>query len=84
LKQHSVAKLEVLREYLVAYFQTLVTNPGQEEVRLILVDWFEGGGVHLHEDTRKRILGSPFVFLEASKQAQDIINATRQKPVRLV
>lgn len=84
LQQHSVAKLEVLREYLVAYFQTLVTRPGQEEVRLTLVDGFAGGGVYLHEDTRKRILGSPFVFLEASKQAQDIINATRQKPVRFL
>src|SRR5690348_13085999 len=84
LKQHSVAKLEVLREYLIAYFQTLVTYPGQEEVRLTLVDGFAGGGVYLHEDTRKRILGSPFVFLEASKQAQDIINATRQKPVRFL
>jgi three-Cys-motif partner protein len=82
LQQHSVAKLDVLREYLIAYFQTLVTAPGQEEVRLTLVDGFAGGGVFRHADTQQRILGSPLVFLKASEQAQNIINAQRNKPVR--
>jgi len=82
LQQHSVAKLDVLREYLIAYFQTLVTAPGQEEVRLTLVDGFAGGGVFRHADTEQRILGSPLVFLKASEQAQNIINAQRSKPVR--
>lgn len=81
LQQHSVAKLDVLREYLIAYFQTLVTAPGQEEVRLTLVDGFAGGGVFRHADTKERVLGSPLVFLKASEQAQAIINAQRQKPV---
>ncbi|UGB44647.1 three-Cys-motif partner protein TcmP [Frateuria edaphi] len=82
LQQHSVAKLDVLREYLIAYFQTLVTAPGQEEVRLTLVDGFAGGGVFRHADTKERILGSPLVFLKASEQAQAIINAQRSKPVQ--
>lgn len=81
LQQHSVAKLDVLREYLIAYFQTLVTAPGQEEVRLTLVDGFAGGGVFRHANTKERILGSPLVFLKASEQAQGIINAQRSKPV---
>lgn len=81
LQQHSVAKLEVLREYLLAYFKTLATAPGQEEIRVTLVDGFAGGGVYRHADTQERILGSPLVFLKAAEQAQAIINAERRKPL---
>jgi hypothetical protein len=81
LQQHSVAKLEVLREYLIAYFKTLATAPGQEEIRLTLVDGFAGGGVFRHAVTQERILGSPLVFLKASEEAQAIINADRRKPL---
>jgi three-Cys-motif partner protein len=82
LQQHSVAKLEVLREYLIAYFQTLITAPGQDEIRLTLVDGFAGGGIFRHAVTNERILGSPLVFLKAAEDAQKIINAQRRKPVR--
>lgn len=81
LQQHSVAKLEVLREYLLAYFKTLATAPGQEEIRVTLVDGFAGGGVYRHVDTQERILGSPLVFLKAAEEAQAIINAERRKPL---
>lgn len=81
LQQHSVAKLEVLREYLLAYFKTLATAPGQEEIRVTLVDGFAGGGVYRHADTQARILGSPLVFLKAAEQAHAIINAERRKPL---
>lgn len=82
LQQHSVAKLDVLREYLLAYFQTLGASPRREEIKLTLVDGFAGGGVFRHADTRERILGSPLVFLKAAEEAQRIINATRSKPLR--
>ncbi len=82
LQQHSVAKLDVLREYLLAYFQTLAASPGQEEVKLTLVDGFAGGGVFQHAETHARILGSPLVFLKAAEDAQQMMNATRSKPLR--
>jgi three-Cys-motif partner protein len=82
LQQHSVAKLEVLREYLLAYFKTLATAPGQEEIRLTLVDGFAGGGVFRHAVTQERILGSPLVFLKASETAQTLLNVGRHKPLR--
>lgn len=82
IQQHSVAKLEVLRAYLVAYFQTLAASHRQEEIRLTLVDGFAGGGVFRHADTNARILGSPFVFLKAAEEAQAIMNANRGKPLR--
>jgi three-Cys-motif partner protein len=81
LQQHSVAKLEVLRAYLIAYFQTLAMNPRQEQIRLTLIDGFAGGGVFQHADTHERILGSPLVFLKAAEEAQAIINVGRRKPL---
>lgn len=79
IQQHSVAKHEVLREYLVAYFKTLVVAPGQESVRLTLVDGFAGGGLYTHADTLQPVLGSPFVMLEAAREAEATIGLGRQK-----
>lgn len=81
LQQHSVAKLEVLREYLIAYFKTLAANPRRDRISLTLVDGFAGGGVYRHVDTDERILGSPLVLLQATEQAKAIINAERRKPL---
>jgi three-Cys-motif partner protein len=82
IKEHSVAKLEVLRAYLLEYFQTLVA-PQHDELRLTLVDGFAGGGLYEHETTRQEILGSPFVFLKAAEEAEALINQGRQKPFRI-
>lgn len=83
IKQHSIAKLEVLREYLVAYFQTLAIAPGQEHLRLSLIDGFSGGGLYQHERTGVEVLGSPMVFLEAVREAEALLNVERQKPVKI-
>lgn len=83
IKQHSVAKLEVLREYLIAYFRTLAIAPGQEHLRLSLIDGFSGGGLYQHEDSRAEVLGSPMVILEAVKEAEALLNLDRQKPVKI-
>jgi len=82
IKQHSIAKHDVLRAYLLQYFQTLIT-PQQDELRLTLVDGFAGGGIYAHELTRQVVLGSPFVFLEAAREAEALINGDRQKPLRI-
>lgn len=82
IKQHSVAKLEVLRAYLLEYFQTLVA-PQHDELRLTLVDGFAGGGIYEHEVTKKEVLGSPFVFLDTAREAEALINQSRQKPFRI-
>lgn len=82
IKQHSVAKHEVLREYLVAYLQTLVTSPAQEAISVTMVDGFAGGGLYKHEDSGQLVLGSPFVFLEAAKEAEALLTLERKKPLR--
>lgn len=84
IQQHSIAKHEVLRAYLVKYLQTLVSSPRQEVFRLTLVDGFAGGGVYRHATTGEEVLGSPFVMLEAVKEAEYLINQSRRKKVHLL
>lgn len=81
IKQHSIAKHEVLREYLVAYLQTLVAGPAQDAISVTMVDGFAGGGLYIHEDTGVEVLGSPFVFLQAAQEAQALLAVDRKKPL---
>lgn len=81
IDQHSVAKHRILESYLAEYFRTLVSSPHQDELRLTLVDGFAGGGVYHHRDTRELLLGSPFICLNATKEAELYINQDRKKPV---
>lgn len=83
IQQHSVAKHDVLRAYLINYIQTLISSPRQEVFRLTLVDGFAGGGVYQHATTKEEVLGSPFVMLEAVKEAEYLVNQHRTKKVHL-
>jgi len=83
IQQHSIAKHRILQSYLAAYFQTLVSSPNQDELRLTLVDGFAGGGLYIHSDTRELVKGSPFIFLNATREAEFLINKDRRKPVDL-
>ena len=83
IQQHSVAKHRILQSYLAAYFRTLVSSPNQEIMRLTLVDGFAGGGMYVHSDTRELVKGSPLIFLEATREAEYLINKDRHKPVDL-
>lgn len=85
IQQHSIAKHEVLKTYLIAYIQTLAASPHREELRLTLIDGFSGGGLYTHQDTKKIVLGSPFIMLESISEADFRINgrSNRIKPLRL-
>lgn len=83
IQQHSVAKHRILQSYLSAYFQTLVSSPSQDVLRLTLVDGFAGGGLYYHSDTNELIKGSPFICLNATREADFLINKDRYKPVQL-
>jgi three-Cys-motif partner protein len=82
IKQHSIAKHEILRAYLLAYIQTLLSGMQRRDVfKLTLVDGFAGGGVYSHAETSDIILGSPLVMLEAVNEAAAIVNCNRTNPV---
>lgn len=79
--QHSIAKHEILRAYLIKYLQTLTIVPSQEQFRLTIVDGFAGGGVYVHKTTGQEVQGSPLVILGAVKEAEQIINNGRPKQI---
>lgn len=83
IQQHSIAKHRILHSYLAAYFRTLVRFPGQDQLRLTLVDGFAGGGQYIHSDTRELVKGSPFIFLDAVREAEYLINKDRRNRVAL-
>lgn len=83
IQQHSVAKHKILQSYLAAYFKTLVSSPNQDELRLTIVDGFAGGGQYYHHDTNEVVMGSPFVCLNATKEADFELNRNRKKPLKL-
>lgn len=83
IEQHSIAKHNVLRAYLARYFETLAPSPHQDMMKLTLVDGFAGGGQYIHKDSRALVLGSPFVCLEAVRDAEASLNVDRRKPFKL-
>ena len=82
IQQHSVAKHRILQAYLAAYFRTLVSSPNRETLKLTLVDGFAGGGLYVHNDTRELVKGSPFIFLDATREAGLNKNESAEKPVK--
>lgn len=83
IQQHSIAKHRILQSYLAAYFQTLVSSPHQDCLRLTLVDGFAGGGLYYHTDTKELVRGSPFICLDSTREAGFRINEHRHKPLHL-
>ncbi|AKH37281.1 MULTISPECIES: three-Cys-motif partner protein TcmP [Nitrosomonas] len=83
IQQHSVVKHEILRSYLIAYIQTLASNPNREEFRLTLVDGFAGGGVYRHAKSGQELVGSPFIMLDAAREVEFLINKDRYKHIVL-
>lgn len=80
LAPHSKCKLELLRDYLVEYLCIVLANAqGKELQYLTLIDGFAGGGIYVDGSH-----GSPLVILEAVREAEALINVTREKPVRIV
>lgn len=81
IKQHSIAKHEILRAYLRKYLQTLTITPMQDTFRLTIVDGFAGGGIYRHETTGNTVFGSPLLLLETAKQTAIEINENRSKKI---
>ena len=79
LKEHSKAKLDVLRRYLRAYFDTLGRIPVRDQFKLDLVDGFAGGGTFRYGGGI--VSGTPLIMLEECDNARDRLNQNRSKPL---
>ena len=80
IEEHSKAKLDVLRNYLEAYFDRLGNIPARDEFKLDLVDGFAGGGTFMDGDNV--VSGTPLIMLEETESAQKRLNQKRTKPLR--
>ena len=80
LKEHSKAKLDVLRRYLRAYFDRLGGHPARDEFKLDLIDGFSGGGSFRYGGAV--VSGTPLIMLEECQDAEDRLNQGRSKPLR--
>ena len=82
LLRHSEVKHALLRDYLVAYFLTLVSSPNQDRIRLTVVDGFCGGGRYINQ-AGLVVPGSPIVILKAIEEAQALVlhSQQRRKPI---
>lgn len=80
LKRHSQIKHEIVRDYLAAYIDTLVRFPGQEQLKLTLIDGFAGGGDYRLSGTSDYAPGSPLILLKTAEEAAASINLGRTKP----
>ena len=76
---HSIAKHEVLRAYLLIYVRVLTRYPGMEGLRLTLVDGFAGGGRYTHPKNRTYHDGSPLIMLRAMEEAEFAAQERRNK-----
>lgn len=83
IQQHSVTKLQVLRQYIIQYCRVLGNLPQRDELKFTLVDGFAGGGLYLHVDSQQEIDGSPLVCLQAVREAEFQINQNRTKNLTL-
>ena len=81
LEAHSKAKLDVLRCYLKAYYDTLNVHPQRDEFKLDLVDGFAGGGTYRFNGDITS--GSPLIMLEEANNAKTRLNENRRKELKI-
>ncbi|TWU39829.1 hypothetical protein Q31b_31440 [Novipirellula aureliae] len=80
---HSRIKLEILRDYLMAYFPTISQEKRMDYVNIELIDAFAGGGVLIDAETKTPINGSPKVMIGAVRDSEAAIAAKKTKPFRI-
>lgn len=77
IEDHSLAKHEALKEYLIRFVKALSPNPMQETLKLDIVDGFSGGGIY-NTSSGDLHLGSPLIILESLNEAEAICTAHRK------
>jgi three-Cys-motif partner protein len=77
IKPHTERKLDVIDQYLTAYFDTVATNWRMDRLNITIVDGFCGGGAYSNGSDTK--WGSPLVLLEGVRRAEERLNRGRDK-----
>ena len=77
IEDHSLAKHDALREYLIRFVNALSPNPLQERLNLDVVDGFAGGGIYKTREGKDH-LGSPLLILRSLEEAEVLCNEKRK------
>lgn len=80
LRDHSLAKHSILKEYLIRYVKALTSTPGQTLFKLDIVDGFSGGGLYKAPDG-EITTGSPVISIEAINEAVAEVNTLRKNKI---
>lgn len=80
LDEHSQVKHAVIADYLKRYIEVYMSNATIETLPLTIVDGFAGGGRYEDALTGSEVEGSPFLILNAIKEAEVTANIDRRKP----
>jgi hypothetical protein len=83
IEPHSMVKHEVIKKYINQYIHTICKNPRVQQMKLVVVDGFCGGGIYKNHNNEE-VLGSPFVIITAIEEALQQINEKRQVPLELL
>ncbi len=82
IESHSIAKLNIIEDYLTRYFDTVVPDPRQDRLQISLIDGFCGGGAFRSTDGKK-VLGTPIIMLKAVEAAEKRLNINRHKKLNI-
>jgi len=72
IEDHSRAKHDVLRAYLVNYLRILAQSPRSSGVKVTLVDGFAGGGQYRSRNGAL-VPGSPLILFDALREARALV-----------
>ncbi len=80
LDEHSKTKHLIVKEYLQRYAEVYMSLARIEKLPISLVDGFSGGGTYTDALSLDLTAGSPFVILNAIREATLKLNINRNKP----
>ncbi|MDO8802507.1 three-Cys-motif partner protein TcmP [Phenylobacterium sp.] len=82
IKDHSLIKHQMYREYIRNYVLERAVLKQMDRISINIVDGFCGGGTYVTKDGAQTS-GSPLVVLEALRDAEQLLNIGRIKPIQI-
>jgi three-Cys-motif partner protein len=82
IEDHSLAKHDVLDQYLRRYVEVVTVNVARDNLKITLIDGFSGGGKYTNSSGELH-LGSPLRMIHAMSDAEIVANERRNKDFTL-
>jgi three-Cys-motif partner protein len=79
IEAHSLAKHDLLYDYVREYVLATTRNPRMDRLRLTIVDGFAGGNIYRHWKNGEAVFGSPNVLMRAIIDAETEVRQSKLK-----